>query len=129
MSLFDNKTVIYLFIPDFPLRKMPFFALEQIEEGNQKIIHVVDMTRENTFTLGRNLSNDIVVNNISVSRKQAYFKINRDAHRFLIIADDESRFGSFIRMPELLNVTERPIAIQVERKLFYLKLERRFTPA
>jgi len=108
---------------------MPFFALEQIEEGNQKIIHVVDMTRENTFTLGRNLSNDIVVNNISVSRKQAYFKINREDHRFLIIADDESRFGSFIRMPELLNVTERPIAIQVERKLFYLKLERRFTPA
>ena len=130
VSIYDGKTVINLFDIEYPPRNVPFFVLEQETELNIKILHVVDMTRESTFSVGRNISNDIVIDNISVSRKQAYFKYQRPNLQglpILFVSDAESRFGSFIRMPGLVTVTENMLPIQVERKVFHLKLEKRFT--
>jgi hypothetical protein len=46
----------------------------------------------------------------------------------LYISDSESRFGSFLGMPSLLSLTsEIPLNIQVERKVFQLKLQPRYT--
>jgi len=83
------------------------------------------------------MSNDIAVSNISVSRKQATFKLkrfqnpelSRGVATNLYLKDDDSRFGSFVQMPEngVAIKDYDPLPLTIERKCFMISVKPRFT--
>jgi hypothetical protein len=83
------------------------------------------------------MSNDIAVSNISVSRKQATFKLkrfqnpelSRGVATNLYLKDEESRFGTFVQFPEGgVSVKDyNPLPVTIERKCFFLTHRPRFS--
>lgn len=70
-------------------------VLESDIECLSKAIHVIVLSKKNEFTVGRRINNDITVSDISVSRKQASFKLEGDK---VFLEDADSKFGTFVKI-------------------------------
>ena len=57
-----------------------YIVLESDIECLSKAIHVVDFTVKNVFNVGRRVTNDITVSDISVSRKQSEIELDLDTN-------------------------------------------------
>ena len=73
-------------------------VLESDIECLSKAIHVVVLGEggKYEFNVGRRINNDITVSDISVSRKQATFRL-KDNNK-IFIEDCESKFGTFVKV-------------------------------
>jgi len=86
-----------------------------------KAIHVINFDFKKEFNVGRRITNDITVSDISVSRAQATFKCKKDK---VFIEDQDSKFGTFVRVNGVLPIdplVDKVIPIQVEKKCFFIK--------
>lgn len=73
ISCRDVKTIHYLLNVKKPKDKK-YLILESDIDCLSKAIHVVDFTFKESFNVGRRVTNDITVSDISVSRQQALIK-------------------------------------------------------
>ena len=70
-------------------------VLESDIECLSKAIHVIVFTVKPDFYIGRRISNDITISDISVSRKQAAITLKQDR---VFVEDCESKFGTFVKV-------------------------------
>lgn len=79
--------------------KVPRYGRYMVIESDinclSKAIHVVDFDFKQEYNVGRRVSNDITVSDISVSRAQASFVL-RDGSVF--VSDCASKFGTFVKL-------------------------------
>ena len=62
-----------------------------------KAVHIINFGVKDCFTVGRRVNNDISISDISVSRRQATFKLEEGK---IFLMDMDSKFGTFKRVQE-----------------------------
>ena len=72
-----------------------YMVLESDINCLSKAIHVLNLDAKKEYTVGRRVTNDITVSDISVSRAQASLKLRKDK---VTVEDLESKFGTFVKI-------------------------------
>lgn len=72
-----------------------YMVLESDIECLSKAIHVIVFSVKPAFYIGRRITNDITISDISVSRKQAGIVLKEDGRVF--VEDCDSKFGTFVK--------------------------------
>lgn len=92
-----KKIVKEYFLLNF---KVPFqekyLVLESDINCLSKAIHVINFDFKKEYTVGRRVTNDITVSDISVSRAQASLKLTND--NTIFVEDHDSKFGTFVKI-------------------------------
>lgn len=88
----DVKTLHYLLGIERPKSKK-YMILESDIECLSKAVHVVDFQLKNNYGVGRRVTNDITVSDITVSRQHANFVLLNDT---IFLSDLDSKFGTFV---------------------------------
>jgi len=60
-----------------------------------KAIHVLNFDQSKEYTVGRRVTNDITVSDISVSRAQSSLRLKKDK---VYVEDLDSKFGTFVKI-------------------------------
>ena len=104
----------------------PYMILESDIECPSKAVHIINFGKKTTFTVGRRVNNDISISDISVSRRQACFVLEKET---VSLMDLDSKFGTFqkILRPEPVKQDGSFLPVQIEKKCFFLKVEPRFS--
>ena len=97
-SATDPDLAIFLLDLDRPVDS-PYMILESDIDCPSKAVHIVNFGSKQIFTVGRRVNNDISISDISVSRRQATFKLEGDR---VYLMDLDSKFGTFRRLNEPL---------------------------
>jgi hypothetical protein len=108
--------------------KMPeefnYLVLESLdyikEKKNIKKVHVVILTDE-VIKIGRSNTNDIIYNDISVSRSHCELKFNKDTGD-LILENKSEKFGTLVLIRNNIKMNENEIKFQVGKSLISAKL-------
>ena len=82
---------------------------------NLKIVHVIKLI-DDTISIGRFNTNDIVDINSSVSRNHAILKYNKNNGN-LTIEDRSSTFGTLVLIKDNIKMKEKKICFQVGKSL------------
>lgn len=72
-----------------------YMVLESDVNCLSKAIHVVDFDFKREYNVGRRVTNDITVSDISVSRAQSKIKLRKDK---VYVEDLDSKFGTFVKI-------------------------------
>ena len=124
ISLNDQKK-IYLLNFKQPKNKK-YMVLESDIECLSKAIHVIVFSTKPDFYIGRRITNDITISDISVSRKQAGIFLKSDNRVF--VEDCDSKFGTFVKVNSTIEVPKGyRLPVQIEKKVFFFRLESRFS--
>jgi hypothetical protein len=95
-------------------------VLESDIECLSKAIHVIVFSVKPDFYIGRRISNDITISDISVSRKQAAITLK---HGRVYVEDCDSKFGTFVKVNSTIPVpSSYRLPIQIEKKIFFFQL-------
>ena len=73
-----------------------YMVLESDINCLSKAIHVVNFDNKKEYNVGRRVTNDITVSDISVSRQQACIKLKKDNKVW--VEDLDSKFGTFVKI-------------------------------
>ena len=84
----------YLLNYNIPVDKK-YMVLEYDVICLSKAIHVVDFDFKREYNVGRRVTNDITVSEISVSRVQSKIKLRKDK---VYVEDLDSKFGTFVKI-------------------------------
>ena len=98
----DGKTMLYLLGIIRPKGKK-YLILESDIDCLSKAVHVLDFSVKMVFNVGRKVTNDITVSDISVSRHQSEIEYDPHSNQFRVI-DLKSKFGTFIKIVEPLKI-------------------------
>ena len=90
--------------------------------NNLKIIHVVTLN-EDEIKIGRSDSNDIIDTDISVSRKHAILKFNKETGKLHLVNLSE-KFGTLILIKGNIKMKEKKIHIQVGKSYIQAHLNK-----
>ena len=88
------------------------------EKQNYKNIYVIKLTGDD-ITIGRNIKNDIIDTDISISRFHSVLKFNKDTGN--ITLENESKFGTLVLVKNNIKLTDN--------KKIYLQIGRTFITA
>ena len=91
------------------------------EQNNLKTIYLVQLS-DDEFHIGRYDSNDIIDNDISVSRNHAVLKFNREKGK-IYLENKSEKFGTLVLIKNNLKMKEKNINFQVGRTYINAKLE------
>jgi hypothetical protein len=90
-----KKLVKEYFLLNFKIPfKEKYLVLESDINCLSKAIHVINFDFKREYTVGRRVTNDITVSDISVSRAQASIKLMND--NTIFVEDYDSKFGTFV---------------------------------
>ena len=94
--------------------------LESDIECPSKAVHIINFGQKQVFSVGHRVNNDISISDISVSRRQAIFKLEGEK---VFLMDLDSKFGTFRRISEPLKIDKDGsiVPIQIEKKCFFFK--------
>ena len=95
-SATDPNLTIFLLDLDRPT-DTPYMILESDIECPSKAVHIINFGVKDVYTVGRRVNNDISISDISVSRRQATFKLENEK---VYLMDLDSKFGTFVRINE-----------------------------
>ena len=125
----DRRTIYYL-LGIKKVNDRRYMVLESDIECLSKAIHIIDFSVKNVYNVGRRVTNDITVSDISVSRKQSEIELDLDTNQ-LFLTDCYSKFGTFVKVNGLhkLDKLGEGVPVQVEKKCFFLKLRERYSAA
>ena len=103
-----------------------YMVLESDIECLSKAIHVIVFSVKKEFYIGRRINNDITISDISVSRKQAGIILKPNGKVY--VEDCDSKFGTFVKACGVVAIpSSYRLPIQIEKKIFFFKLESRFS--
>lgn len=66
-----------------------------------KAVHIINFGEKDVFSVGRRINNDISISDISVSRRQATFNLEREK---VFLTDLDSKFGTFQKITKPLEI-------------------------
>ena len=95
-SATDPDVKIFLLDLDRPVDS-PYMILESDIDCPSKAVHIINFGSKQIYTVGRRVNNDISISDISVSRRQASFKLENDK---VFLMDLDSKFGTFKKIIE-----------------------------
>jgi hypothetical protein len=72
-----------------------YIVLESDIDCLSKAIHVINFNNKSEYSVGRRITNDITVSDISVSRCQSIIKLKNNK---LYVEDQDSKFGTFVKI-------------------------------
>ena len=109
----------------------PYMILESDFESTAKAVHILDLGAKTTFSIGRRISNDISITDISVSRVHAEINFI-PADEKLYLSDCDSKFGTFKQVPSKPLAIKRTsnlfcLPVQIEKKCFFFRVQPRFS--
>jgi pSer/pThr/pTyr-binding forkhead associated (FHA) protein len=97
-----------------------YMVLESDIECLSKAIHVIIFSVKPVFNIGRRVSNDITISDISVSRLQASITMKNDR---IFVEDCDSKFGTFVKVNSTIAIPQNyKLPIQIEKKIFFFKI-------
>ena len=108
-----NKTyeLINLNLPE----EVDYICLESLNyiknNNNIKIVHIVQLMDEK-ITIGRNNYNDILCNDISVSRDHAILKYNKN-NKCLFLENTNGKYGTLVLVRENIKIREEKTYFQI----------------
>lgn len=79
-----------------------------------KAIHVINFDYKNEYNVGRRITNEITVSDISVSRAQACIKLIDNK---VFVEDSDSKFGTFVKIQGLFELTGESVGLPKNQKL------------
>lgn len=82
-----------------------------------KAIHVINFDFKNEYNVGRRISNEITVSDISVSRSQASIRLIHDK---IYVEDSDSKFGTFIKVQGLLELTGESVGLSKNQNINFI---------
>ena len=93
-----------------------YFCLESLNyikdnNNNIKTVHIVQLNDEE-INIGRNNSNDIIDNDLSVSREHAVLKYNKD-NRTLFLENKNGKYGTLVLVRGNIKVSEEKTFFQI----------------
>jgi len=96
-------------------------SLDYIKEGkNIKLIHLVQFKDDNIY-IGRHTENDIIDNDISVSRFHSILKYDRENGKIYLVNRSE-KFGTLVLVRGNIKMKNKPINLQVGRTYITVNL-------
>ena len=97
----------------------PYMILESDIECPSKAIHVLNFGRKDSFIVGRRVSSDISISDISVSRRHSLVRFDA-AEEKVYVGDTDSKFGTFklLNGPHPVDRVET-LPVQIEKKCFF----------
>ena len=98
----DKKTIYYLLGISLEPDRM-YMVLESDIDCLSKAIHIIDFSHKTYYNVGRRVTNDVTVSDISVSREQAEIKLDTITKE-VYINDCESKFGTFVKIDGLFKL-------------------------
>ena len=101
-SATDPDLKIFLLDLDRPVDS-PYMILESDIDCPSKAVHIINFGSKSAYTVGRRVNNDISISDISVSRRQASFKLEGDK---VYLMDLDSKFGTFKRINQPIEVAK-----------------------
>lgn len=75
-------------------------VLESDIDCLSKAIHIIDFSYKGSYNVGRRVTNDVTVSDISVSRDQAVITLNKTTKQ-VYVEDLGSKFGTFVKIEGL----------------------------
>lgn len=78
-----------------------YMVLESDVNCLSKAIHIINFDLKSVYNVGRRITNDVTVSDISVSRAQSSIKLKDNK---VFIQDQESKFGTFVKVNGLLPI-------------------------
>ena len=103
--------MLYLLNVEMPESKC-YCVLESDIDCLSKAIHVIDFSVKTQVNVGRRVTNDITVSDISVSRLQALIKYDAMTAE-LYLQDCASKFGTFLRVQGVLKIPKQSYALPI----------------
>ncbi len=100
ISMGDFQTLHYLLSIVKPTGQ--YLVLESYVECLSKAVHVVNFSHKQTFEVGRRVTNDITVSDISVSRLQSKIQLIGNN---VYMADLDSKFGTFLLLKDVYPIS------------------------
>jgi len=97
-----------------------YFSLDFYSSNNLKVIHLIQLTGDD-LTIGRYTSNDIVDMDISVSRRHAVLKYNKE-NGDLILKNLSEKFGTLVLIKGKIKMKEKEIDFQAGKSFIKAKL-------
>jgi len=102
-----------------------YIILDEILQGKNEYLtrYTVKFNSDNILKLGRGLENQLILNDISVSRNHALIKLDQSNN--LILEDNNSKFGTLIliQAKEIEILKGKTLTIQTGTNYFSFKLE------
>lgn len=98
-----------------------YMVIESDVNCLSKAIHVINFDLKKTYNVGRRITNDVTVSDISVSRAQASIILIKNK---VFVQDCDSKFGTFVKIRGLYPIDEKSenvVPIQVEKKCFFIR--------
>ncbi len=99
----DVKTLHYLLGIEKPKSKK-YVILESDIECLSKAVHVIDFQEKSAYGVGRRVTNDITVSDITVSREHALLLV---VDNEVYLKDSDSKFGTFQMISKLKKLKPR----------------------
>lgn len=110
---FRNRCYSFL---EFPKFSPPYVIFDILRKESKKTrgVHILKLNYKPNITIGRGSGNDIRMNDISVSRNHAEFKLTQHG---LYIEDKSSKFGTLVLVKDTLPITmnNNNISFQIGR--------------
>ena len=106
-------------------KELDYIILESLDYmkdyNNLKNIHIVELKDDKDINIGRYDTNDIIDTDISVSRKHAILKYNKDTGKLHLVKFSEN-FETLIIIKENIKIKEKKIQFQVGKSFIQANL-------
>lgn len=113
----DWKTLYYLLGVKSPVGNK-YMILESDKDCSTKSVHVIDFSVKQFYNVGRRVTNDVCVSDITVSRNQAIISMK---YGEVLLEDSNSKFGTFLLINGAYKLANNAV-IHVERKVFFVEI-------
>ena len=92
-----------------------------LDDENNKFLYIISLDKKNELKIGRGISNDILLSDVSVSRIHCFLSIEG---KNVYLRDNNSKFGTLILVQSpTINMTENlPLCLQVGRTFFHFNI-------
>ena len=97
-------------------------SLDYIKDNNNiKMVHIVQLIDEE-ITIGRKDNNDIIINDISISREHALLRYDKNNGN-LFLEDKNGKFGTLVLVRGNIKITEEKTYFQIGKTYMEVKEE------
>jgi len=109
-------------------------SVDYINNNNIKIIHIVQLKDQEIY-MGRDINNDIIDNDIYVSREHALLKYNKN-NKSLFLENKNGRYGTLVLARGNIKIREEKtyfqilnthISIEITKKIILINRQRIFS--
>ncbi len=122
-DLINHKGKLYSLL-DFTDDYKDYLALETLtlDEENNKFLYIISLDKKSEIRVGRGISSDVLLSDVSVSRVHCLFSIEG---KNIFLQDNNSKFGTLIlvQTPSIKIAENLPLCIQVGRTFFNINVE------